>query len=251
MSKRTSDASKAIRKAWQQEQERVLEGKGTRDWTPEQQQAIIEKGKAYDSDGKAFHGQHMKSAEKYPEFQGDPDNIQFLTQKEHLAAHRGKWQNPTNWYYDPVTYEFTYFGDGVFIPCTVIDLSYPIININIERDRTEVKQKLVQNESVSTSKDSKQTSSPNIAATKSESTEPKKGFLSRTKSRLGRASITISSGFNKAKNFYMTHKKAIAFVSVVSGTILAAIEKTANNSSGSEPTDSQNDNTYTRDDFNE
>ncbi|MBR0530137.1 MAG: hypothetical protein IJJ76_10320 [Ruminococcus sp.] len=43
MSKRTSDASKAIRKAWQQEQERVLEGKGTRDWTPEQQQDIIEK----------------------------------------------------------------------------------------------------------------------------------------------------------------------------------------------------------------
>ena len=28
-------------------------------------------GKAYDEDGKAFEGQHMKSAAEYPEFQGD------------------------------------------------------------------------------------------------------------------------------------------------------------------------------------
>ncbi len=43
MSRRTSEASKAISEDWKQEKERVLEDKGTRDWNPEQQQAIIEK----------------------------------------------------------------------------------------------------------------------------------------------------------------------------------------------------------------
>ena len=36
MSRRTSEASKAIRKAWEKEKELVAEGKGTRDWTTEQ-----------------------------------------------------------------------------------------------------------------------------------------------------------------------------------------------------------------------
>ena len=53
MSRRTAEASKAIRIAWEKEQQRVLEGKGTRDWTPEQQQSIIDKGKAYDEEGRA------------------------------------------------------------------------------------------------------------------------------------------------------------------------------------------------------
>ena len=126
MSRRTAEASKAIRIAWEKEQQRVLEGKGTRDWTPEQQQSIIDKGKAYDEEGRAFEGQHMKSAEKYPECQGDYNNIQFLTREEHLAAHDGDWRNPTNWYYDPITGQKTDFGDGPVIPCVVIDLSYPI-----------------------------------------------------------------------------------------------------------------------------
>ena len=60
MSRRTADASKAIRLAWEKEQQRVLEGEGTRDWTEKQQQDIIDRGKAYDEDGKAFEGQHMK-----------------------------------------------------------------------------------------------------------------------------------------------------------------------------------------------
>ena len=59
MSRRTADASKAIRLAWEKEQQRVLEGEGTRDWTKKQQQDIIDRGKAYDEDGKAFEGQHM------------------------------------------------------------------------------------------------------------------------------------------------------------------------------------------------
>ena len=53
MSRRTAEASKAIRIAWEKEQQRVLEGRGTRAWTPEQQQSIIDKGKAYDEEGRA------------------------------------------------------------------------------------------------------------------------------------------------------------------------------------------------------
>ena len=122
------ERNKAIRKAWEREQQLVREGTGTRDWTKEQQQDILDpdKGKAYDDRGRAFEGQHMKSASEYPEYQGDLDNIQFLTREEHLEAHKGSWQNPTNWYYDPITKRFTDFGDGDIIPCKVIELSDPI-----------------------------------------------------------------------------------------------------------------------------
>ena len=35
----------------------MQEGKGTREWTLQQQQDILDKGKAYDDNGKAFEGQ--------------------------------------------------------------------------------------------------------------------------------------------------------------------------------------------------
>ena len=128
------ERNKAVREAWIKEQNLVQEGKGTRAWTPEQQKDILEKGKAYDDSGKAIEGQHMKSAEQYPEYQGDPGNIQFLTRAEHLEAHNGNWQNPTNWYFNPVTKEKIEFGDGPFIPCETIQLPEPIIKIQIKSD---------------------------------------------------------------------------------------------------------------------
>ena len=75
MSKRTAEANRAVKEAWERERLLVLEGKGTRNWTEEQQRSIIDLGKAYGDDGKAFEGHHMKSAEKYPKFQGDANNI--------------------------------------------------------------------------------------------------------------------------------------------------------------------------------
>ena len=129
MSRRTAESSKAILAAWIKEQELVKEGKRTRNWTSQQQQDILEIGKAYDDNGKAFEGQHMKSAEMYPEYQGSPGNIQILTRAEHLEAHDGSWQNPTNWYFNPVTKEKIDFGDGPFIPCEIIQLSAPIISL--------------------------------------------------------------------------------------------------------------------------
>lgn len=93
------ERNKAIRKVWEREQELVKEGKGTRDWTKEQQQDILDpdKGKAYDDQGRAFEGQHMKSAAEYPEYQGDPNNIQFLTREEHLEAHNDHSEDPEEW----------------------------------------------------------------------------------------------------------------------------------------------------------
>lgn len=140
MPSRTAEANKAIRLAWQREYDLVKEGKGTRDWTEEQQKDILDpdKGKAYDDSGRAFDGQHMKSVEEYPEYQGNPDNIQFLTRKEHLAAHKGNWQNPTNGYYDSVEKQFFEFGENGLIPCKVIELSNPVITIEAYSVDTEV-----------------------------------------------------------------------------------------------------------------
>lgn len=122
------ERNKAIRLAWEREQKLVAEGKGTRDWSQEQQKDILDPniGKAKDDNGRSFEGQHMKSAAEYPEYQGDPDNIQFLTRDEHLAAHKGSWQNSTNWYYNPETKEFVDFGENKPIPCAAIDLSEPV-----------------------------------------------------------------------------------------------------------------------------
>ena len=125
-----AERNKAIREAWSKEQELVQEGKGTREWMPEQQKDILEKGRAYDDKGKTFEGQHMKSAEQYPEYQAEPGNIQFLTRAEHLEAHDGSWRNPTNWYFNPVTKEKIDFGEGPFIPCEIIQLPDPIIFIS-------------------------------------------------------------------------------------------------------------------------
>lgn len=126
MSNRTRLSDKAIREAWKREKELVQEGKATRDWTPEQQQDILERGKAYDDNGKAFISHHMISVENMPEYQGCPENIQFLTQEEHLAAHGGNFHNRTKGYYNPETREMEVFEGDIYTPCEVINLSSPI-----------------------------------------------------------------------------------------------------------------------------
>ena len=162
MSRRTSESNKAILAAWNKEQELVREGKGTREWTPQQQQNILEKGKAYDDNGKAFEGQHMKSAEIFPEYQGEPGNIQFLTRAEHFEAHDRDWKNPTNWYYNTVTKEKFDFGDGPFIPCEIIQLAEPVVYVsNMDSSLTE--QRRERKEQPEKTKDK---SSPNIKTIK-------------------------------------------------------------------------------------
>jgi len=126
MSDRTAGANRAIRDAWRNEKRLVLEGKGTRDWTAEQQKQIKDFGKAYDAKGRAFEGQHMKSVSAYPEYQADPRNIQLLSREEHLAAHGGSWLNLTNGYYDPVTMTMSDFGNDPPQPCVETPLTHPL-----------------------------------------------------------------------------------------------------------------------------
>ncbi len=126
MSARTFEADRAIREAWKKERELILQGKGTRQWTPEQQEDIFNTGKAHDENGYAFEGHHMLSVAKDPVAQGDPGNIQFLSKTEHLDAHGGNYQNLTNGYYDPFTGETKEFGEKGFEPCEVIELSTPV-----------------------------------------------------------------------------------------------------------------------------
>lgn len=96
---------KAVAGAWKQEKNRVVEGKGTRDWTQAEQREIILKGKA-----KGYEGHHMKSVDGHNSRAGDPNNIQFLTRKEHFAAHNKDFHNNTNGYYNPKTGVMTSFG---------------------------------------------------------------------------------------------------------------------------------------------
>lgn len=185
MSRRTAESNKAILAAWNKEQELVQGGKGTREWTPKQQQDILEKGKAYDDAGVAFQGQHMKSAEMYPEYQGDPGNIQFLTRAEHLEAHNGNWRNPTNWYFNPVTKETFDFGNDPFIPCKVIHLPEPIIKPSItvepkEETITKPIEKL-ETEEIPKIKPEKETITTKLVSTPKTDIKQAKGFENTVK----------------------------------------------------------------------
>ena len=102
------DRKRAVKEAWSREKELVCNGKGTVDWTVEQQNELIEKGHV-----SGYEGQHMKSVNEYPEYAGCVDNIQLLSHEEHLAAHncseiseKKGYHSPTNGYYDVKTILF-------------------------------------------------------------------------------------------------------------------------------------------------
>ena len=87
----------AVRQAWHKEAKLVREtGKGTREWAVDEIAEICTTGKV-----KGYVGHHMKSVRGYPELAGVPNNIQFLTYSEHLAAHGGNWRNVTHGRYIP------------------------------------------------------------------------------------------------------------------------------------------------------
>ena len=123
--------AKAVQGFWNNERDLIKQGLGTRNWSVQEQIEIMnfkpsggerknaaaptygqgeatEYGMSYDK----YEGQHMKSAEVYPEFQSDPNNIQALIRNEHQQAHGGDFHNPTNGYYDPDTGQMTDFGDN-------------------------------------------------------------------------------------------------------------------------------------------
>ena len=97
----------AVRKAWKEERARVVNGQGTRKWSKEEQQQLMERGSV-----KGYEGHHMKSVSLYPQYAVDSHNIQFLSEEEHLqGAHGGNYHHLTNGYYDPETQSMNEFGD--------------------------------------------------------------------------------------------------------------------------------------------
>ena len=145
MARDIAKANRAIAEAWKKERELVEKGMGTRDWTREEQEDILATGKAHDANGKAFEGHHMQSVSFKPDNQGEAGNIQFLTRDEHLAAHRGSYQNKTNGYYNYRTGEMEPFKGDNFVPCERINLSHPVAIPHVEvLDCTEAKPEIEQ-----------------------------------------------------------------------------------------------------------
>ena len=111
------ERTKAVNEAWKREKTFVENGKGTRDWTEEQQENILKNGRAPN-----FQGQHMRSVSYGKTFEerlsiaGNKNDIQFLEatkeNNEHLKAHSGNWKNATNGYYDVKTGKMKDFGNG-------------------------------------------------------------------------------------------------------------------------------------------
>jgi hypothetical protein len=120
---------------WDHERDLVKEGKGTRDWTPEQQEQIMNfkqngeerkhAGVPADENGEAFEAHHMKSAEAHPQYQGDGKNMQALSHEEHKAAHHENYRNPTNGEYNYKTGDTKEFGENPPTSPEPKALSYP------------------------------------------------------------------------------------------------------------------------------
>lgn len=249
MSRRTAKANEAIKKAWEREQALVRDGKGTRDWTPEQQKDILDenKGKAYDDKGRAFEGQHMKSVAEYPTYQGNPDNIQFLSKEEHLAAHKGNWKNSTNWYYNPETKEYFEFMADEIRPCKTINLSNPIVTIHSgspctsnefisDNDYSDLaKEKLAsqknENELVVEKKD-------NIDFVKNVPAQENLGFFKKIgkklKDAVPRAKQVLTNVTAKPMIFAQKHPRIVTALSIVGGVFITTITKNNSNSTDRE-----------------
>ena len=96
--------SKGVALAWKRERELVMQGRGTRQWTLEEQRELIQTGRV-----KGYQGHHMMSVAKHPELADDPNNIQLLDARkgnnEHLKAHGGDYRNESAGRYNVKTGE--------------------------------------------------------------------------------------------------------------------------------------------------
>ncbi|WP_405096946.1 hypothetical protein [Oceanobacillus sp. FSL H7-0719] len=76
---------------WEQERERLLNGKATRVWTEKQAKDIIN-GKAPKFEGKTMIGHHTYSASKYPQIANEGKIIYPVTFREHLYRWHGSYR---------------------------------------------------------------------------------------------------------------------------------------------------------------
>ena len=139
---------RAVYQAWSQEKKYVEQGKGTRDWTPEQQKEILETNRV-----SGYEGHHMRSVSSGKTYQekmeiaGDKNNIQMLEKtrenNEHLRAHGGDTKNRTNGYYDVKTGKMHDFGDGKPKSPSAQNLSHPVCkqekHFAVEEEQQQVK----------------------------------------------------------------------------------------------------------------
>lgn len=71
----------AVNKAWRREKELVLQGKGHRQWTVDQQMELLTSEPPKVT---GYEGSHILDVKGHPEFAGDPNNIQFLPTIAHF-----------------------------------------------------------------------------------------------------------------------------------------------------------------------
>ncbi|MDO5150474.1 MAG: calcium-binding protein, partial [Oscillospiraceae bacterium] len=101
---------------WEKEALLVEQGKGTRNWTPNQQKQILSGIVPRGDDGFKFEAHHMLSKEDNPKYAADADNFEALTKiNEHLrGVHNGHTKIETHGYYDELTGNMIIFkGEGV------------------------------------------------------------------------------------------------------------------------------------------
>ncbi|MCR5600011.1 MAG: hypothetical protein K6G33_04635, partial [Ruminococcus sp.] len=123
---RNSIRDYAVEDFWNNERELIKQGKGTYNWTPDQQREILNivdgveqpnAGRPKNlTTGETFQGHHMLDAHDFPEYAGDYRNIQpvdgdALTKtSSHYAAHGGNPSNTTKGYYDDALKSMTDFS---------------------------------------------------------------------------------------------------------------------------------------------
>ena len=111
---------KAVKDAWKMEADRIRDGRGTWDWTVEQQAELLSTGRV-----SGFEGSHMLSAKDYPEHAGNPANIQLIPSIAHYDGvhERNPRANTPNGVYHPDTGEVTPITDGKIPELPEFDLT--------------------------------------------------------------------------------------------------------------------------------
>lgn len=90
----SSARNMGVKRAWMYEKADIqMGGKGSANWTADEQRQIIEHGTV-----RGAQGHHQQNVSDHPEQQANPDNIKFYkTRKDHLQqGHDGNWDNESN-----------------------------------------------------------------------------------------------------------------------------------------------------------
>ena len=117
--------SRAVKEAWEKEADRVREGRGTWDWTVEQQAELLSRSHTNNPGVSGFEGSHMLSAKDYPEHAGNPDNIQLIPTIAHYDGvhERNPREHTPNGIYNAETGEVMPIEDGKIPALREIELT--------------------------------------------------------------------------------------------------------------------------------